>query len=131
MVLPVPAMAAEKRRPHLGGLACGELGVLTDVHRLLGNDVPLGVCANVCSMAFSLRLGQHIFPHKVAVVDDLCRFMHRRFPILGEDGELSCQHLCGLVQPGSSWARKPASGCRIVHVHLLGGVGQALSLMRR
>ena len=33
--------AAKEKVPHLGGLACGELGVLTDVHRLLGNDVPL------------------------------------------------------------------------------------------
>ena len=39
--------APEKEIPHLSGFACGELGVLADVHCLLGDDVPLRECGHL------------------------------------------------------------------------------------
>ena len=113
--------APEKEIPHLGGFARGELGVLADVHRLLGDNVPLRENGHLgqlggCQLAAGI---QHIFPHKVLVVDHFDGFVYHRFPILGEDGELPCQHLCGLVQPGVQLGPgNPHQVAGFVHVHL-------------
>ena len=113
--------APEKEIPHLGGFARGELGVLTDVHCLLWNDVPLWEDGNLGPFSRGqLAAGvQHVLSHKVLMVDDFDGFVYHRFPILGEDGELSCQHLCGLVQPGVQLGPgNPHQVAGFVHVHL-------------
>ena len=113
--------APEKEISHLGGFPCGELGVLADVHRLLGNDVPLREDGNLGPFSRGqLAAGvQHVLSHKVLMVDDFGGLVYCRIPALGEDGELSCQHLCGLVQPGVQLGPgNPHQVAGFVHVHL-------------
>ena len=113
--------AAEKKIPHLGGLACGELGVLADVHRLLGDDVPLWEDGNLGPFSRGqLAAGvQHVLSHKVLMVDDFGGLVYCRLPALGEDGELPGQDLCGLVQPGVQLGTgNPHQVAGFVHVHL-------------